>query len=127
MREWQMEARRSAAGDSHAWFVARVEGADVGTIQGRRRRPDTLLVFSMWVDPGQRGSGVGRRLVETIESWGLGWGATNTLLWVYENNVEAVRFYERLGFGVERTGGDAEAGASYAALAMRRNISVSAT
>ena len=122
MGEWHMEARRSAAGDAHAWFVARLGDADVGTVQGRRRRPDTLLVFSMWVDPGLRTAGVGRGLMDAIESWATGWGASTTLLWVYERNHGAISFYERLGFRVDGGGPDAEAGKTYAALAMRRPI-----
>ena len=120
--EWHMEARRSATGDAHAWFVARAGDTDIGTIQGRRRRPDTLLIFSMWVDPDQRGAGVGRHLVHAVEAWGADWGASSCLLWVYETNERAIRFYERIGFTIDRAGGDAEAGASYAALAMRRPI-----
>ena len=120
--DWEAEARRSSQGDAHAWFVARVGDADVGTILGRRRRPDTLLVFSMWVDPDHRGLGIGRRLVAEVEAWGVSWGATNILLWVFAENEGAVRFYERLGFRTEPAGPDAEAGATHEALAMRRPI-----
>ncbi len=120
--EWQQAARAASEGDGRAWFVAGCAGEDVGLVLARRRRPATLLVFSMWVARRSRRAGVGRRLIEAAESWAAGWGATETILWVLRGNTPGVAFYRRLGFDVMREGSDAESGARYDALAMRRPI-----
>lgn len=123
-KEWHRSARQSSRGDSRTWLVAEHDGRAVGLVQGRKRRPSTLLLFSMWVDPSVRRLGVGRTLIESLEAWGRGWDAVETILWVYGANGDAIRFYRDLGFEIIRSGQDAEAGARFGALAMRRAIVV---
>ena len=120
--EWHRSARQSAHGDSRTWLIAETDEASVGLVQGRRRRPWTLLLFSMWVDPSVRRLGVGRRLIDALEAWGRDWDAGETILWVYGGNAAAIRFYRDLRFEVLRSGQDAESGARFGALAMRRDI-----
>jgi GNAT superfamily N-acetyltransferase len=91
-------------------------------VQGRRRRPATLLLFSMWVDPDARRDGVGRELIARLEEWARGWDALETVLWVFAANSSALDFYRDLGFEPVREGQDAESGARFAAVAMRREI-----
>lgn len=120
--EWQRSARQSSHGNSRTWLIAEVGGQPVGLVQGRRRRPKTLMLFSMWVDPVARRAGIGRQLIEELEDWGLGWDADETILWVFAGNASAIGFYRDLGFEIVRAGQDAESGARFAALAMRRSI-----
>jgi len=120
--EWQRSAQQSSHGDERTWLIAEVGRDDVGLVQGRKRRPATLLLFSMWVDPDVRRIGVGRQLIDHLEDWARGWGASETILWVLSVNGSAVKFYRDLGFEVIRAGQDAESGARFAALAMRRRI-----
>jgi GNAT superfamily N-acetyltransferase len=120
--EWHRSARRSAHGDGRTWLIAESDEGSVGLVQGRKRRPSTLLLFSMWVDPSVRRLGVGRQLVEALEAWALGWDATETILWVFGGNTAAIDFYRNLGFGDIHLGQDAESGARFSALAMRRDI-----
>lgn len=126
--EWRQQARQSAAGDRRAWFLAEVwsaaaESRLVGIVNGRRRPPEDLLVFSMWVDPQLRRLGIGRRLIDAIDAWGHAWDARRTVLWVFAANESAIRFYRSLGFDVESEGPDGEIGRSYGALAMSRATS----
>jgi GNAT superfamily N-acetyltransferase len=95
----------------------------VGLVLGRRRPPDTALVFSMWVDPRVRRRGIGALLIDAIDDWAERWGAASTLLWVFAANEPAIRFYQRIGFEVETTGPEADAGVPYGAFAMRRRRS----
>jgi GNAT superfamily N-acetyltransferase len=120
--EWHRKALQSAHGDERNWLLAQRDGDLVGLVHGRRRRPSTLLLFSMWVDPGARRSGVGRDLVASLEAWASRWGAQDTVLWVLQDNEGALAFYERLGFEVVEIGRDADAGASFRAVALRRAI-----
>lgn len=118
--DWQQQARQASTGDRRAWFLAHGPTGVTGLVQGRRRPPRDLLVFSMWVDPQTRRGGVGRRLIETVEAWAGEWGATRTVLWVFGSNELALRFYRRLGFEVDTTGEDADSGRNFGALAMSR-------
>jgi ribosomal protein S18 acetylase RimI-like enzyme len=52
---------------------------------------------ALWVAPGERGSGLGRRLVETACAWIEACGASRVELDVTEGNPAAA-LYERLGF-----------------------------
>ena len=123
VEDWQQLARQSSAGERRAWFIAEDEsGRPAGLVQGRRRPPEHLLIFSMWVDPSVRRSGVGRQLIEAVEAWALMWGGRHSVLWVFGTNEPALRFYRRLGFEVELEGPDAESGRTYGALAMARRI-----
>ena len=120
--EWHRSARQSALGDSRIWLFAQRGHDVIGLIQGRKRPPATLLLFSMWVDPRARQRGLGRELVESLERWASGWDARETILWVYGDNDLAIRFYGNLGFEVVRNGEDAESGARFGALAMQRPL-----
>ena len=121
-QEWHRNARQSSRGDNRTWLLAEVDDQPVGLVQGRKRRPRTLLLFSMWVDPEVRRLGVGRVLIEHLEEWARGWDGAETILWVFGANAAAIEFYRDLGFEAVRGGQDAESGARFGALAMRRDI-----
>lgn len=120
--EWQRSARQAARGDNRTWLIAETPAGPVGLVQGRKRRPSTLLLFSMWVDPSARRLGVGRMLIDSLEAWAQHWTATETILWVLGGNASAIDFYRDLGFEPLRSGQDAESGARFGALAMYRVI-----
>jgi len=128
--EWHSAARASASGDRRAWFLARTRvdaSTDaMGLVQARRRPPADCLVFSMWVAPGARRSGVGAALIEAVAMWARRWGGQRIVLWVFGANEGALRFYERIGFHVLPEGPDAESGRAFGALAMELLIGNSA-
>jgi ribosomal protein S18 acetylase RimI-like enzyme len=76
----------------------------------------------MWVDPAARRMGVGGSLIEALEAWARGWDGSETILWVYGGNAAAIDFYRDLGFEIMSDGQDAESGARFGALAMRRPL-----
>ena len=115
-------ARATAEGDHRAWYVAFADDAPVGLVQGRRRRPGSLLLFSLWVAPEVRLRHVGARLIDALEDWARSWQATETILWVVHGNDAALAFYQRLGFGRLSEGPDADLGAQHGAVAFRRTI-----
>jgi GNAT superfamily N-acetyltransferase len=118
--EWRRVARASARGDGRAWFLAFRDGQAVGLVQGRRRPPATLLLFSLWVDPTERRNRVGWSVIDALEAWAALWHADETVLWVHAGNAVALAFYRSLGFDVMTDGRDAESGARFGALALRR-------
>src|SRR4051812_42610461 len=120
--DWTHMARQGSVGDRRTWLIALSGDLAIGVVQGRRRPPSDLLVFSMWVDAGWRHLGVGSALIDAVTDWARTWGASRMVLWVYASNEAAIRFYQRLGFGQEDGTDDAKSGASYGALAMSRTI-----
>lgn len=124
---WAEAARSGARGPRRLWIIAeRIEPdgrrTPVGIATGRRRMPETLLIFSVWVDPSVRRRGVMRRLIGATERWAARTGARRTLLWVIAANEEAVAAYCALGFATETGTEDAERGAAFRALALSRPI-----
>ncbi len=57
-------------------------------------------LFSMWVAPSHRRSGIGQRLVETCIEWCRARNIKTIHLLVTDWNAGAIRFYERLGFAM---------------------------
>jgi ribosomal protein S18 acetylase RimI-like enzyme len=55
-------------------------------------------LYSMWVDPRFRQTGLGSRLVEAIIQWARGRGFAKVLLDVADNNTAAIALYRRHGF-----------------------------
>jgi ribosomal protein S18 acetylase RimI-like enzyme len=60
--------------------------------------PRVAHLVSMWVAPQFRRSGLGRTLVEAIQSWAKTKGAQSVRLTVTHCNAAAIQFYKRLGF-----------------------------
>jgi GNAT superfamily N-acetyltransferase len=94
------EAWQERAEADRVTIVAEVEGRLVGMAAGGTAPIDgsTAALYSMWVEPAQRGTGMAAAIVGAIVDWarragyqGLGLGVTTT-------NARAIAFYERLGF-----------------------------
>jgi GNAT superfamily N-acetyltransferase len=84
-------------------FLAGVNGLSVGTAAGILGGvPGSAELVSMWVDPGWRGLGLGRLLVQTVLEWAAGQGVSEVGLWMTDDNLAAERLYLRHGF--EHTG-----------------------
>lgn len=52
----------------------------------------------MYVEPGSRGQGVNRMIIESLISWGKDKGVNDFYLDVYVGNRAAIRAYEKVGF-----------------------------
>jgi ribosomal protein S18 acetylase RimI-like enzyme len=98
--EWQWRRMFDAA----TWIVARDADDVVGLARsvGDPARPWTRHFESIWVAPTHRRRGVLRDLLNALTDIERSTGVTELLLWVLEDNHDAQRAYENLGF--ERTG-----------------------
>jgi len=56
------------------------------------------FIHDVVVEPDERRSGVGTRLIETAAAWLATRGVPRVVLWTAEKNQEAQRLFERLGF-----------------------------
>jgi ribosomal protein S18 acetylase RimI-like enzyme len=86
--------------DASIWVVARDADDVVGLARsvGDRTQPLTRHVESIWVAPTHRRRGVFRALLYALAEIERSSGVTELLLWVLENNHDAQRAYETLGF-----------------------------
>ena len=88
-----------------AWFVA----VPSGTPPQRRKAAGLVAglaapgsadrsVISMWVDAAYRGTRIAVRMLDAVERWARGEGASALVLRVSDRNERARRFYARHGF-----------------------------
>jgi GNAT superfamily N-acetyltransferase len=70
-----------------------VLGVSVGVVV-----EEHLGLFEVFVAPGHRRRGVGRRMMEAVLAWGAARAATTAFLQVEEGNRAALAFYDALGF-----------------------------
>lgn len=79
--------------------VAVVDGEPVGMATGVPTADPTVAeLVSTWVAPTARGCGVGDVLVQHVEAWARGAGATVLRLELAEGNHAATALYSRNGF-----------------------------
>lgn len=90
--EWRRRAEGWRTVDDVV-FVCDGDGMVVGVRDG-----EEALLGAMWVDPKQRGAGVGLALADAVINWARSWGANRVRLGVADGNRPATRLYERLGF-----------------------------
>ncbi|WP_306316982.1 MULTISPECIES: N-acetyltransferase [unclassified Streptomyces] len=55
------------------------------------------VIHELWVAPGQRGSGVGRALVDRVRAWARGRGLRPLIVHCSPGNQGGRAFYEALG------------------------------
>jgi ribosomal protein S18 acetylase RimI-like enzyme len=97
--EWgELEWRRLF--DAATWVVVRETEKVVGLARsvGKPTRPRARHLESIWIAPTHRQRGVFRALLHAIAEIEHRNGVKNLLLWVFEDNGDAIRAYEALGF-----------------------------
>jgi GNAT superfamily N-acetyltransferase len=94
---WETRAAAGAEGVEQVLFVAEPEA---GIAMGRLEDEDPAAagLYSMWVAPEARGTGVGRALVEAVIAWAADRGARRLTTSVSEGNAGAAALYAAAGF-----------------------------
>jgi GNAT superfamily N-acetyltransferase len=91
----------------HSLFVAEQDGKVVGLLHLYARpaldKPPEAILQALVVDEVARGSGAGRRLMETAERWAGQRSFTSVALASHIARSGAHAFYERLGYRIEAT------------------------
>lgn|GEM_PF-2312366 len=102
---WTLESQRSE--DEWRGFIANrtifvaFDGNEaVGIAAGgdRDARPDARGLYSMWVHPSMRGTGVSTQLISLVENWARTSGATYLALDVVTHLEHPRALYRRCGF-----------------------------
>ena len=85
-------------------LIARSGGRDVGFAAWHRAgEPATSKLDKLYVLPDLHRHGIGRRLVERVESHARSDGATTLILAVNKRNAGSIAAYRRLGFVVRES------------------------
>ena len=86
-----------------ASFVAELDGQVVGFVGvGPSRDPDAEgELYTIYVEPAQWGSGVGRELIRAGEQRMRELGYRRAVLWMLDGNTRAQRFYEAAGWALD--------------------------
>jgi GNAT superfamily N-acetyltransferase len=96
--QWEDWAR-AGAGDGNTVIIVAVESERwIGMIAGRLLDAETAWLEALWVDPTDRGRGLGQDLIEAVADWARERRATRLDLSVTENNPDAAALYARAGF-----------------------------
>jgi ribosomal protein S18 acetylase RimI-like enzyme len=85
----------------HAVLLARVGTTPAGSVMYSEHGttdPADGALYGMWVDPGFRGAGVGRALVDAVIEQARAGDKRRVVLHVVDGNEGAGRLYERAGF-----------------------------
>jgi GNAT superfamily N-acetyltransferase len=80
------------------FLIVRVEGWPAGCGGLRRIRDDTAEIKRMFVEPGARCRGLGRKILEELESAALRLGYRKVLLETGLRQPEAIQLYESAGY-----------------------------
>jgi ribosomal protein S18 acetylase RimI-like enzyme len=101
-QEWRQYAGKLADTTHACGYLAEDAQDTCGFVAGDADYPSlpphTVAVFRLWVAPRQRGTGLGRRLMDAVTEWAASWGAEQVALGVRETNLNVLEFYGHLGY-----------------------------
>jgi RimJ/RimL family protein N-acetyltransferase len=92
--QWRQRLR------AHAQFAALVDDRPVGLIGAQREHADSVYLYSLWLQPDERGRGLGQTLVTAAVDWARAQQVRTVTLRVNAANAAARGVYEAVGFGL---------------------------
>lgn len=100
--QWLQLAAELADTVHRCGFIAEDSLGLCGFVRGdctdSRLPQGAALVAQLWVAPRHRGTGLGESLMDAVTDWAEGRGAAMLALGVFEENLNARRFYEHLDY-----------------------------
>jgi RimJ/RimL family protein N-acetyltransferase len=95
--QWRRRVR------NHAQFATLVDGRPVGLIAAQQENPESVYLYSLWLEPAFRGRGLARPLVAAAVDWAREQHIRTITLRVASGNLAARAVYESLGFTLAAT------------------------
>jgi ribosomal protein S18 acetylase RimI-like enzyme len=92
----------------HAQFAVLTGDRVVGLIAAQQESPDSIYLYSLWLDPIGRGQGLARSLVAAAVDWARDQRVRTVRLRVATDNSAARAVYESLGFAEAAVAGTVE-------------------
>ena len=99
--DWASEADRHSYGLASSTFLAFADDAEPLGMSGcfcDREQKELAHLVAVWVKPAYRGTGVSAALIQEAIQWARSANCSAISAWVTEQNVRAIRCYEKLGF-----------------------------
>ncbi len=100
--DWEGYLQSMITPSGHTAFIAFDQRGACGYIAGDATNPQTpsgtVMVSRLWVAPRQRGTELGRQLMDVATKWASEQNAQFIGLGVTEMNLNAMKFYEHLGY-----------------------------
>ncbi|MBC2600564.1 GNAT family N-acetyltransferase [Puniceicoccus vermicola] len=98
--KWRDQADKAAEGSDQAIFIAFCGGDPVGlsAVYKDKRKEDEAEVFQVWVSAESRGTGLGKRIMDSVLEWSKSSGYKRIIATVANTNKKAIGFYENYGF-----------------------------
>ncbi|MDB5153964.1 MAG: family N-acetyltransferase [Mucilaginibacter sp.] len=84
-----------------AEYGSEVVGSGYARIEASKvflKHPKHAYLGFMYVKPEHRGKGVNQRIIEALQQWAIDRGITEFRLDVYNDNLPAIKAYEKIGF-----------------------------
>lgn len=85
--------------NNFAYYLVHSEGEAIGYI-GLEELEDKIQLSKIYLDPKQRGKGVGHKLMDWIKNWTKNRGHKRIDLYVMQDNPSAIQFYKKQGFSI---------------------------
>jgi len=82
----------------HTQFATWLADRPVGLIGAHRESPETVYLYSLWLDPAVRGHGLAHELIGAALDWARTQRARTVYLRVAADNAVARAVYTNLGF-----------------------------
>jgi GNAT superfamily N-acetyltransferase len=86
-------------------LVAELDGELIGSGYARIEDAKPYLIHTqhaylgfMYTLPEHRGKGINRKIIEALKEWSVSKGITELCLDVYNENISAIKAYEKVGF-----------------------------
>lgn len=99
-----------SAGHAHAWIAAGSDRASGFVLFGKSRdagaQPAEAEIHAIYVRRETWGNGTGSALLAAAENSLRGQGCRRIVIWVFERNASARRFYEKAGYAPDGRGKD---------------------
>ena len=106
-------------GDGTRYIVLLDDGYPVATCRFYETGPGRVVLGRVVVLPDYRGHGLGRRVVEEAERWIAELGRSEVAI---DSRLEAVPFYEKLGYAPLGGGGDVVKSGAFDCIRMHKRL-----
>jgi L-amino acid N-acyltransferase YncA len=107
MKEWQHWAKQLSNNPYRCVYIAQdhqgICGFVIGDATFSQLPPGAVLAARLWVASHQRGMGLGRKLMDVVAGWAEEQGMDQVVAEIIDTNLNAVKFYEHLGYHVTGT------------------------
>jgi len=102
MNEWQQWTEELTNTPNSCVFIAEDHQGVCGFVLADtgfpQLPPNAIFAARLWVAPRQRGTGLGKKLMDVVTCWAEEQGMDQVVVGITDTNLGVVKFYEHLGY-----------------------------